>query len=222
MDQDAVIPSNFLSGKQVLTVVLDCPSTKVQLQIDSNGMRSSANYTTFLQITSCDFSRLDFSFLDGFNHLIYLELYDSIGIESLQSLTPPPRLSIMVIENCRGFDALGSRFPAFFVDDIWLEKNDLTDENAVEILDSVLIHSSERLFSLWMGGNLLTRIPPQLVSFGPQLHDIYFNDNKIPFLGKDWLSSAVFNQHLDMRNVSLVSIEPGAFSGKIYQATIFY
>ena len=86
MDQDAVIPSNFLSGKQVLTVVLDCPSTKVQLQIDSNGMRSSANYTTFLQITSCDFSRLDFSFLDGFNHLIYLELYDSIGIESLQSL----------------------------------------------------------------------------------------------------------------------------------------
>ena len=215
LDQYAVIPSNFLVGKQVLTVVLDCPSTKVQLQIDSDAIGSSANYTTFLQITSCDFSRLDFSFLNGFNHLIYLELYDSIGIETLQSLTPPPRLSLMVIENCRGFDALSTGFPPIAVDNIWLEKNDLTDDNSAAILDSILIRSSERLSSLWMGGNLLTRIPPQLVSFGSQLHDIYFNDNKIPFLAKGWLSSTIFNEHLDLRNVSLVSIESGAFSGKI-------
>ena len=214
MDEKAVIPSDLLCGKQVLTVALDCPSTEVQLEISSDALLSTSNYTTFLQISSCDFSRLDFSFLDSFYQLNYLEFYDSVGVQSLQTLTPPPKLSIMQFENCSGLNELGSSFPPIYVDNIWLENNDLTDETAAQILDSILVHSSERLFSLWMSGNQLTRIPPQIVSFGSQLNDLYFNDNLIPFLGKGWLSSSVFNQHLDLRNVSLISIEPGAFTGK--------
>ena len=136
------------------------------------------------------------------------------NIKSLQSLPSLPNLDQLRLENCTGFE--GFIFPAqsLSLRSLSLNNNNLNDAQTEGILTSVATSPSAfTLAILYLEANQLKQIPEAIRSL-PKLTDLNLNDNKITFIGKESLSfSASWLTHINLSNISLNIIEPGAFQG---------
>jgi Leucine-rich repeat (LRR) protein len=86
-----------------------------------------------------------------------------------------------------------------------------------EILTSVVTSPSANTLSiLYLEANQLKQIPKEIRSL-PKITDLYLVDNNITFIGKGSLSfSASWLTQINLSNISLNVIEPGAFQGIAY------
>ena len=182
-DDEIHLPAHLLAYHTSLFLNLECSinqkmtnSTKIrpQLTIDPDTFSSTRNTTEYLYIWRCDLSRLNFAFLNRFDQLKLLNIYQSFNVAMADwgSLPPLPALEELYI----GDDGTnpnnswaGNSLPTF---EHGIKKISLVgigfseDETAKRILHWIHRSSAETLthveFKNW---NNLTRIPRLLLGF---------------------------------------------------------
>lgn len=219
---DEVIPADLFGGtsRQIGYIELVCSRESQSLKVDPDAFRSVRNGTTRLAIQGCDTSRMNFTFLTGFNRLTQLWIYQSSGLRlSLPTLPSHlPSLSELFIYGCKGLNDW-TKFPDLTrgLTTLKLHNNGLQDEAMDRILDWALDFSAETLQKLHIDRNALTVIPHQLTWFSRLTHlDIRDQDSTgIPSILEGSLSFPYPVRYLSMSEAKIATIEPGSFDGNM-------
>jgi len=182
------------------TLAILCPNRQNNpLRVDIDAFRSSSQSLSVLSIEKCDLSRLDWSFLTGFNNLAQLSIQYSSNLH--QTFATLPSLPSLI------------QFDLYSVTDL----NQLV---AFPRLTSGGIVSSSIHYNYDLGdevaANTLTAIPRQIRDF-TNLESLSIYNNLAPILS---VSSGSFNlpkiKGLYLDNSVIGSLETGAFQGKRY------
>ena len=193
-----------------------CFPQKCYLDIHPEAFRSSRNTTRIITIQSLDLGKLDFSFLQHFQALQEINIFDSFNL-SVFNLPQLPRLSSIIINNCTGLN-YWTNFPHLVngLVNIFLKDNMLSDERVENILKKIQMGPSmETLVFLDLRGNALTRIPRQLRHFSKILEINLKNQHKPGF--RSLTSPILFDSailSLDLSSCYITEIQPHTFQGR--------
>ncbi len=214
-------------NKKLETLAILCPNRQNNpLRVDIDAFRSSSQSLSVLSIEKCDLSRLDWSFLTGFNNLAQLSIQYSSNLHqtfatlpSLPSLIQFDLYSVTDLNQLVTFPRLTS---GGIVSSSIHYNYDLGDEAMSRILDWLLPTSASTMNSLSLSANTLTVIPRQIRNF-TNLESLSIYNNLAPILS---VSSGSFNlpkiKGLYLDNSIISSIEAGVFQGKILKLWFYY
>ena len=225
-DNIVTIPADLLNGKRAGNIVLTCPVSSWILSIDADAFRSSSDFTFFFFTAGCDLNQLDFaSFLNNFNSLTTIFISQSANVQGIQNLPALPSLNQLAVTFTNGLEKIAdfSRLGKVALKRLLLNGNQLGDLTVDKILNSLASSPSSAmtLQTLWLTGNLLTRIPSSLLSSFTQLIELDLSNNTFSILAS---GSFIFRTPVDylyLESDSINSIEPGAFQGILSLCLIF-
>lgn len=227
--QSTDIISDLIGSQHRITETIDLACSKIgyysqrQLTIHPDAFRSSRNYTKYFKISYCNLSRLDFSFLAGFQHLKSLNIRSSVNVHKAHWDTMPqlPSLSQLTIQLCRIFE--WKIFPNLVTGLHYVNmiSSDLSDETMDRVLDWLLRTSYGTLKDLHIIKNAMTLFPAKLSSFR-ELEQISLTNqvdysSGMPLISKGSFVSRSSPLTIDLRDCGIQNIEPGAFSGSFGQ-----
>ena len=217
-----LIDAGMFGEHRFNSIHINCQNPANRLVINSDAFSLSINSLGWFEIISCDLGQLDFSFLEGFSPISFYQMAikNSSRIQTIETLPVSlAALSTLTIDYSQGFSALKS-FPALpALKYLYLIGNDITDEAAEVVLNSLASsNSSKTIGALHLDGNPLTRIPPNFTRFS-NLYLTTFDDNQIEILQAGSLAFTVpsqrTNRYVDLRRNGIRLIEPAAFQGTI-------
>ena len=211
------LPPDFLSNTRV-TGEINIYGSYSNWVIDPLAFRLSQNSLAKLTVYNCNFGlQKDFNFLNGFNKLEELNIYNTINMTAFQYLPPLPSLQILRIIyfsselNRIAFPDLS---PAKLKNlELW--GNRISDEKADEIVAKLAASTSaDSLEKLDLNSNFLTRIPSQVGSAFPKLKEVDLSGNYILHIPSSSLTFASpYLEILDLYENGIKTIESGAFVG---------
>ena len=218
------LPPDILGNTTVTSYILiDCigfsGNSNPNLVIDSSAFRLSQNSLAKLTIYNCDFSlQKDFNFLNGFNKLEELNIYNTINMTAFQYLPPLPSLQKLSVTYCPDLNQIP--FPDLNpakLNNLDLRGNKISDQTADEIVANLVAsNSAESLEFLSLMDNCLTRIPSQVGSTFPQIKSFNLVGNSISHIQSSSLNFASpYLEDLFLNSIGLNTIESDAFGGKL-------
>ena len=193
-------PEDFLGNTSVtslINIVGDYPN----LIINPLALRSSQNSLTNFSVNYFQFGlQKDFNFLNGFDRLKELDIYDTKNLTAFQFLPPLPSLQILSIAYCPEINRIPfSNLRSAKLKQLGLVYNEITDQKADEIVANLVAsNSAESLEFLSLRLKSLTTIPSQLRSAFPKLKEVYLGDNSILHIPSYSLTFAYPLESLDL------------------------
>ena len=224
------IPLDFLGNTSVRFLIDIHNSNYSNLVIDPLAFRSSQNSLYGFFVNYFDFGlQKDFKFLNGFDKLRDLHIYDIINFTAFQYLPPLPSLWYLVVNNVPEINQIP--FPDLSstkLKELELPSNGISDEKADEILAKLVAwNSADSLQKLDLERNSLTRIPSQVM--GSAFSKLKYLDlayNKISHLPSSSLTFASPSvEYLYLHENDIKTIESGAFRGistAVVHASLFF
>ena len=224
------IPLDFLGNTSVRFLIDIHNSNYSNLVIDPLAFRSSQNSLYGFSVRYFDFGlQKDFKFLNGFDKLRDLTIYDIINFTAFQYLPPLPSLWYLKVNNVPEINQIP--FPDLSstkLKELELPSNGISDEKADEILAKLVAwNSADSLQKLDLERNSLTRIPSQVM--GSAFSKLKYLDlayNKISHLPSSSLTFASPSvEYLYLHENDIKTIESGAFRGistAVVHASLFF
>lgn len=224
---ESILPADLLTNHRITNEIrLFCPNRGAmdyQMEIHPEAFRASRNFTKKLLIQFCDVSRLEFSFLEGFENLFDLSIDFSFNIHLARWISLPklPSLSWMGFVQSTGLDDW-SEFPVLvngltFID---LQTNWIGDDAMDRITQWALRYSYQSLETLWIFNNALNKIPENISNF-EKLASLWLGNQRDRGMHAILNGSLAFTaplMELQLQDCGIETIEPGAFKG--YQELI--
>lgn len=224
--KDKHVPANLLTEHFVWSDIdLKCfdKGKEQKISIDPEAFSSSRNFTKILNISFCDISELNFSFLRGFDKLWKLSLYSVTNVHLADWKSLPvndlPGQFDFNLKNSKGFDKWTELpQPMKGIKYCDLSGNEMGDIAMGRILKWIVDSPSvDTLNHLIMTNNALTQIPLQINSF-PNLRLLNLDDNVLinatirsGSLKFSYSIRVVREVHFASCGIS--TVEPGAFQG---------
>ena len=218
---DFVIPNNFFVDHLMSKIIVrgvDSDRQKTRLEIHPEAFRSSRNSSKEAHILSIDMSSLNFSFLTGFEQLTNLFIWNAVNAH-VSGLPLLQKLNELRISHSSGLNEW-THFPPSInaLSGLILQHNGLVDEAVYRVLEWIVTGpSKDTLQWLYLSGNSLTRIPPQIKLFS-KLCDIYLDGQQSPGFGVVPASSLNFPgpvRFLNLASCHITEIHNDNFKGKI-------
>ena len=219
-DNSISLPADFLGNTRVTSdIYIDCGDAN--LVINPLAFRISQNSTTTFTIDYCDLSlQKDFNFMNGFNNLQTLDIFNTNNVMGFQYLPPLPSLQTISFQHCSGLNEISfpDVSPAKLVGLFFLNCS-INDQTAEGIVTS-LTESTSVESLLWLSINLnynsLTRIPSRVGSSFPRLLGLALAANSISHIPSFSLTFVnPMSGFLNLAENNLKTIENGAFQGNI-------
>lgn len=221
-----MIPDNVLDNKRAMEIEIlhpwnyDGVKQSSSLQVDTNALQSTKNYTKALKILNMNCSHLNIQFLKGFNQLTNLTLNNMGDIHICAKTLPGfPRLTTLNLHSrystLNFFPLLtnGLKVALFWGNEDYPDRV-LHDENIDQTIDWLLLSSSNTLEELTIGQmRRLTRVPRQISSF-KALKKLWLNENGISSIKPGALSFSAPVSSLNIFGNGISEIKTGAFQGK--------
>lgn len=214
--ESVTIPADLLGGSRAKLIGVYCPSKvepRVSLQMDDNAFRLSRDYADTFLTFYCDFSEQpNLQFLAGFNTVKLIEIGLATNLQAIGSLPTLPALTTLHVMDSTGLVEFPNLSPAV-LQTLFLNGNQLGDIMVATLLDSIILTSTIRLFTLRLNSNQLTRVPTQQINSLPELGNLYLDDNSFPVLEAGSLTFSFPVTTLSLSSASITTIEPGTFQG---------
>jgi len=231
---DSFIPADLFVNKRTIFLKIWNPdyshnndNNSVSLKVDPNAFRSTKSYTRNIAFHINDCSQIDFGFLDGFNQLTDLSLYDMDNIQTcFQTIPPLPNLSYLHLQFVGTGQNEFFKFPNFTNGLRYFKFGNyetpsrhyldmFDDGNLGRILDWLLISSANTLKYMLIEnqGDNVTLFPTKIPSF-KALEKLDINRIvTISTIKTGQLSFFVPVFELYLYGNGINEIEPGAFEG---------
>ena len=222
------IPANFLSYS-ILTgfFILECTGRvnekneieQAPITIDPNAFKSSSNSLQNLVIYNCDLSRLDFSFLTGFDQLLGLGIVNPTSIFNLTLPPLPSLLKLAIIvwnENWNWNEWTQILHPLTNGLHEFTFIAGVDDEAANRLVQWLLNSSATTLQRLELLQTKITKIPQGISNF-ENLFDrliITCNESEIKVLAENSIN--FFNglpEEIQITRCGIGELQPGAIQG---------
>ncbi|KAI9554578.1 hypothetical protein GHT06_019851 [Daphnia sinensis] len=221
--ESVTIPADLLGGSRAKLIGVYCPSKvepRVPLRVHDDAFRLSRDYADTFLTFYCDFSQQpNLQFLAGFNNLTILEIGLATNLQAIGNLPTLPALTTLHVMDSTGLVEFPDLTPAV-LQTLFLNGNQLGDTMAAALLDSIIVTSTIRLFTLRLNSNQLTRVPTQQMNSLPELKNLYLDDNSLPVLETGSLTFTFPVTTLSLSSASINTIEPGAFLGDFSMSVI--
>lgn len=220
-ETDDFVPEDVLAGgKQVVYIQVVGPNEKkdFQVKIHPEAFRSNADYTEAFYMSGMDFSRMDFEFLQGFDLVDFIKLFNINNFEKADWSTLPilAKLTRIEIGHCSGLNDWTTNFPPAMtngvLNEINLTGNYLTDSGIQRLLEWVYQSAKKTLKVLNLSNNGLTKVPKRIANF-ETLERLDLSYNKLHTVAAGSLAFKAPVSRLWLYNAEINTIEPGAFKG---------
>ena len=222
-DANETIPADLLGGHRTANISLYCPPEGNNLlRVDSEAFRASSFFTQVFYSFSCDLSRLDLQFLDGFKQLKEITIRYSSNVGWAKWGYAMPNLDKLRVEGSTGLNEW-TKFPKLTKGLRYVEVNynDIQDEAMNRLLSSLATTSANTLIKLSIFGNDLTNVPKAPFN----THTIHLGNQQrgIPVItaGSFNLTEDGAYCALSLDNNKIQKVEAGAFQGELFLIHIF-
>ena len=212
-----IIPADLINNHTADRIEISCKSGS--LRADQQAFRSSKNTTTWLIITNCDLTGLDFGFLSGFDQLslTYFSGLSNIGAANWNSFPSLLSLNELTIYKSAGLNEWTS-FPRLTrgLDRVHIQECDIQDAAMDRVLNWIAQSSVDTLLRLEIEINFLTTVPLMLrVPSFSNLKTLYMGKQKtaIPVVPSGSFHGISPYYQLLVEDAGITKIDEGAFQG---------